>query len=108
MWNADRRDLPIPGGLRHAAPLEEAAEPDGIARAVEGLLDDDERREGLARDGREWVVAHHASDTVAATPEVNSICETLKRTAWRWWFMNSAPMTLSWILSGMVSTDRTP
>lgn len=47
-------------------PLEQAAEPDGIARAVAGLLDDDERREVLGRDGREWVVAHHASDAVAA------------------------------------------
>lgn len=47
-------------------PLVEADEPEAIARAVARLLDDPERRERLARDGRAWVIAHHDSDGIAA------------------------------------------
>lgn len=63
---------PIVATFRYAAaydkppPVEEASEPQAIARAVVGLLEDHERRERLARDGREWVIAHHDSDAIAA------------------------------------------
>jgi glycosyltransferase involved in cell wall biosynthesis len=47
-------------------PIEQARTADDVATAIQGLLDDPERRARLARDGRTWVVAHHAAAIIAA------------------------------------------
>jgi glycosyltransferase involved in cell wall biosynthesis len=59
-------DFRFPRAYGTPPPIEPAHDADELAGALERLLDEDHRREQLGRDAREWVVANHADDAIAA------------------------------------------
>jgi glycosyltransferase involved in cell wall biosynthesis len=59
-------DYRFPLAYATPPPIEPASDPDGVAGALERLLNQDDRREKLGRDARAWVIANHADDAIAA------------------------------------------
>jgi glycosyltransferase involved in cell wall biosynthesis len=59
-------DFRFPRAYATPPPIEAARDADQVATALERLLDEDDRRAQLGRDAREWIVANHADDAIAA------------------------------------------